>query len=748
MPRLCRVLLAGCVIAIALPASALATPVNSTLPTISGAGAEGPQVGGPLTCNPGTWSPSGAYTQSIAWYRDSVSGTPLATTSGFLSSYTPVEADVGHVLRCEVTERDPADNMTALATSAATAFVLPEASITLTQYSPDLSGNIGEGVGGVTVTAILTRSGRAIATGSTTTTSSGVWKDLTLTPENPTGGPPAALAFSDQLSLDYTPPAGQIAPLDTTYAGGFGSQAAISPDGSTVTATEVYPGCSAIEFVIDGTWNPTTQGSSVDGMPVSTCSYTPSTPLTDADQVQETETSTRTDSTTRAVSNVTTVTNLGLVGEAGPSPGPGVWSSAPTCNADLASGEIDCFDLTAGSFTVSRPGGPPVRLTTQPVAGQPPPPGYVDYDGSAFLPGLASGDTVTLQETAPTQSARPLTTLHVYTLRIDEETPYGQASGDCQPNKLLPYSSFPGTNSCPATGTFSSSSGLYGDSGLFDDLSGGSTVVNPPGLLSQIPADGGSMPSGTFTAYADLAQYVDLAEYPSGPYYVTPLAPRQILADVKSVNLQIAPGAGGATVFDQNMTLTSDNIGPFAVANVPGLTPGRYMANWMLTDAHGDHVAYSQSFTVEPGSGASQGPTGPPGATGAPGTQGPAGPPGPQGPAGATGLQGPAGSQGPAGKNGTSYEVKCAPHTTGNGTHRKTTETCTVSVLSPGTHLLSVDISQGRTTYAARTAVVHSGQTRFTLRRLRAMKAGRYLVTIVLTHGKRPAIIRYWQTVR
>ena len=140
MLHLLRIVLAGCVIALAIPATALATPVNNSPPTISnysGNGLGPPAVGNQLYCNPGTWSSSGTgsvYTQSVTWYRDSTSGTQLGTYS-----YTPVAADIGHVLVCQVTEYDPSDSTAASAT-AMTAVVLPDPSVTITLYSPTVSG--------------------------------------------------------------------------------------------------------------------------------------------------------------------------------------------------------------------------------------------------------------------------------------------------------------------------------------------------------------------------------------------------------------------------------------------------------------------------------------------------------------------------------------------------------------------------------------------------------------------------------
>jgi hypothetical protein len=220
--------------------------------------------------------------------------------------------------------------------------------------------------------------------------------------------------------------------------------------------------------------------------------------------------------------------------------------------------------------------------------------------------------------------------------------------------------------------------------------------------------------------------------------------------------------------------ITSDTVGPYVTAVVTGMGSGRYTANWLLTDSHGDTVAYSNPFAVQDipaGPRGPAGPQGPTGATGATGTQGPAGADGAQGPAGAqgpegaigaqgpagangaqgpagaNGAQGPAGMQGPAGEDGKSSEVKCVLRTTGAGKYQQTHEICTVYGLSPGSHLVSVEISSGKKPYATGTAVVHARTARFTLRSLHPMRHGRYLITLVATHGKKSTVTRYRQTI-
>lgn len=74
-------------------AAAGASPVNTVLPTISGA----TTVGQVLTCAPGTWSPAAA-SYTYQWYRSDV-----AISGAGANTYTLVAADQGKRLYCRVT---------------------------------------------------------------------------------------------------------------------------------------------------------------------------------------------------------------------------------------------------------------------------------------------------------------------------------------------------------------------------------------------------------------------------------------------------------------------------------------------------------------------------------------------------------------------------------------------------------------------------------------------------------------------
>jgi hypothetical protein len=67
---------------------------------------------------------------------------------------------------------------------------------------------------------------------------------------------------------------------------------------------------------------------------------------------------------------------------------------------------------------------------------------------------------------------------------------------------------------------------------------------------------------------------------------------------------------------------------------------------------------------------------------------------------------------------------------------------CKVIFLSPGSHLVSVDISRGRKTYATGTAVVRGGVAKLRLDLRGRFHHGTYLITLVTTDGTKAMVIR------
>jgi hypothetical protein len=269
---------------------------------------------------------------------------------------------------------------------------------------------------------------------------------------------------------------------------------------------------------------------------------------------------------------------------------------------------------------------------------------------------------------------------------------------------------------CPASGVMSSS---IGGTTEFDDLSGGSTVVSVPELGNLVPSVDSSEPADSFVAYTDLSAPGGAAPSSAGA--------GAVLGATRSVSLSIVPHAGGAAAFAGTLTPGSDGLGAFESLPVTGLATGRYFAQWLLTDVHGDTEAASTLFAAQPGGGA--------GATGASGGVGPAGPAGPGGAAGAAGATGKTGATGAA---GTSELVKCTTKTSRATRTKKakTTTTCKVSKLAPGAHVVSVRLFRGRTTFASGSAAVRTGAAAVALRRVRRVPAGRYALTVRAVDGR------------
>ena len=88
-----------------------------------------------------------------------------------------------------------------------------------------------------------------------------------------------------------------------------------------------------------------------------------------------------------------------------------------------------------------------------------------------------------------------------------------------------------------------------------------------------IPGSYSAIAGGTFTAYGDIFGTGD---------------PSQVAAQVSSVNLAVTPRAGGAPAYSGSGTIASDSSGAYVTNSVTGLAPGKYDANWTLTDHNGD----------------------------------------------------------------------------------------------------------------------------------------------------------------
>ncbi len=583
----------------------------------------------------------------------------------------------------------------------------PIASVSVTAFSPNVSGNIGEQVAGVSVSVALMRQGPIsyiqVASGSAVTQPGGSWS-LTLSPVHgplPNG--------TDQLDVAY---ATGSAPPRTPLPGSFVYQpvflgGAISADGSTITV-DGGP-CRAFSVIVDGTPHPPTN---VDGA----CTYSPSPAVTDGDHVQVAYTSESSSPPTTA--DLTSIVDAPLLG------GPGF---PPSCLIDLVFGNVVCSDLNAGNFAVSLNGAAPVPLTDTQYSFDPA--GGIYY-GEANVPGLESGGVLTLDETSPTPTTRHIATVHLASLRVDVSAT-GAVTGSCQPGEfLLGYTEA----QLLAFQGICASDGAIADSGSFsvngdgpwsanqeDDLGDGSTLLNLPTLSSAAPQAGESMLEDGWDAYAGLSATADTTFLGFANETAA-----QILSATSTVNLAIAPAAGNAPVFSQNTSLSIDSQGAFATLAVGALAPGRYIGDWTLTDSHGDTEQSSNLFFIQPDPGA--------------GVSGPVGPAGPTGATGEIGPAGPSGPPGPAGKNGIAYQVNCVRKPVGR--HGQTKDSCTVTVLAPGAHRVDVVIHRGNTAYARGRAELRAGVAHVHLRILRTLRSGTYTVSVTVSDGRERRVVK------
>jgi hypothetical protein len=453
-------------------------------------------------------------------------------------------------MRATLRSLTPGIVLAALLPASAVAASQPTEHATVGEFSQVVSGSLpsSDAQAGVEVDLTLARpvgdgTNVTIGSGHATTNAAGQWK-ITLAPVNPATGPSHGVIPGDTLKAHYVaPPESTIpVPLDRSYTlsnfsfGDPGQPPFIASDGSSLTIPGFNIGRPKVKV----------RGTTLTPTCTSTCSVALSPPVTDADSV------------TVFFSNIASALNSkaapGLLG---------VKTGPPTCSADLVTKQIRCANLNGGQFAISDDGGAPIAL---------------DGTGAALVPGLKSGDVVTLDETSPTVTTRHLTTLRVAKLRVDIGA--DSFAGSCQPDEPL---GVPGAVLCPSTGVIPV--GLPNVPRVYDDRSGGQTLVSVPALSDLIPAQDASITGKKFTAYADISGAGSTA---------------QILAATHSVTLTIRPHGSSEPVVHKTITPTSDSDGAFAQATVNGLPPGRYIADWVLRDAHGDtHSGYESLFAIQ-----------------------------------------------------------------------------------------------------------------------------------------------------
>jgi hypothetical protein len=120
--------------------SALAAPLNTALPSVSGSARQGAT----LTAGNGSWSGSGPIGYAYQWQRCDSHGAGCSAISGATAaSYTATSADVGHTLRVAVTAKNAGGSTTAL--SGYSAGVAAPGAAPANTNVPTLSGSASEG---------------------------------------------------------------------------------------------------------------------------------------------------------------------------------------------------------------------------------------------------------------------------------------------------------------------------------------------------------------------------------------------------------------------------------------------------------------------------------------------------------------------------------------------------------------------------------------------------------------------------
>lgn len=663
------------------PLALAVAPVN-----INGVGMTGSaRVGSVLGCSPGQWDNTGTpYTYSYKWNRD---GSPIAgqTKSGYLV----VAGDIGHPLSCTVTATNQAAEQTSVTTYQTSPQPAPP-TVEITTYGRTVSGDAGSNAG-VTAQVTLKRGGRVV---NSTPVSPPTGVDGTWSATFPAVPARAPVVTSDQIVVHY---AGSGAPSDFDNKAvstnfpmpGWMSVPVVSSDGQKVTLSNSLARAKVtIQRAVGGTVSlellPTFLTSAYWSQTMS--AQVPGAAIVPGDRVDVTQ-----------YMDVDAPNGLVRLGAASPVGLPGQ-VGAPTCTADVSSGQVLCNPVADGltyNLVRHRAGGPDVVRTASLEVGYP---SYAyptsdlaskAFSASATFADLKPDDAVDLTLAGPTP--RVLTTLRVQAVHVDSvsnRTPFGagtpNSTGTCAPDAWLTTSS---EAACGADGTLPAGVQDYGYGygiGSIDDFSGGQTRAATSEIYETVPFQGESVAS-SFTAYAVRGRQrlgfggavpvnypVELKVFKSGTAV-------QVAGPVS-----VPPGSG---------------------TPISGLAPGEYDAYWVMTDPNGDHRTVITSFFVQ-----------------AAGAGGPQGPPGPGGPAG------PVGAQGASAKAAGVPKIKC---TVVRARSKPIRVTCRVAKAGAARAVVAT-MTRGGRTVAVGGAVVRKQRAVVRLVLRRSARSGRYVVSVTL----------------
>ncbi|MDQ2895855.1 MAG: EXORDIUM family protein [Actinomycetota bacterium] len=462
--------------------------------------------------------------------------------------------------------------------SSATGSPLPLHTVALRQFSPLVSGHLGE-PRRVPVTVTLVRGQDPIAIGRTTSRADGSWGPVALRGRNGTLHAPGD--DHDVVLVSYG--SGHGAPTPELIATGNGGNpftqsgttgwyildhfAAVEPHGVALGP------CSQVGVLS------LRVGASLAPSPVPLCSTETDIAIVRTARIGLGTNVGLTSSDNRAVSlsepNGALVSLSVALGEPGALPAPTGQSGAlatgfPSCTAFLRIRSVRCTGLVPGEQ---------YRIAARTArAGK---------DGTLFAGALAlsGGRALTLVNAA----GRRLTTLHVARLRVDligSQTVI--AAGACQPGDFYgrPLTHAPtastvgigpggGGTACPDSGQAKGLSTT--DIAVTDDRSGGQTVTQVPTIASTAPQQDDTL-YGRFIASAQSS---------------LPGAHGSTAAAGTPIALSIRPAGSQRRVFHAANVDTRHGV------SVPALAPGTYTATWVLHDANRDTRTTTTRFTEQ-----------------------------------------------------------------------------------------------------------------------------------------------------
>ena len=514
-------------------------------------------------------------------------GTPL----GFAPNGSPFNQVVnGHKYMIQEmwANRDNGNNPDCVQATTTTTNPLPLPQVSLTQFSPTVSGNIEHHKAGVSVTVNLLRASAsgapvAVASRSTTTASDGSWS-VSL-------GNHAVGDDRDVITVQYSGTGAPRPSLEQILTGNGGNPFTESgwtgwvamDTGSLVTNKQTLQGFPPPTITLQPCFQTGVEAFSVAGMAGSESPTDFCNTMTDAATAPLKAPVTPAQAVTWSSLDDRAFTPPGdpnpnltgaLVTLNVPAGEPDSLSSFfnpflaipqggfPACTGDLEAKAVTCTGLVPGETYTLKDAATSAS-------------GMADGSGTVSVPlAIKGGDTVALSN-----GSRTLTTLHVAHLRAAIKGNQTVLSGGrCQPGEYYgPPVTTPPTNGsagsiaggialtgeiCPPNG---SAAGLPASTiAQTDEFSGGQTMTEVPLIVSTSPLNGENV-AGTFTARARAG---------------LPGPGSTIIPNNARIALQIT--RSGKTVFSAPNVNTKNGV------KVSGLRPGTYTATWTLTDANGD----------------------------------------------------------------------------------------------------------------------------------------------------------------